>query len=198
MKIKQFFLLCLFPVLPVFAGNPVDDFAKSPLLENANVSLLVSDANTGQALYQFRPKSLATPASTMKLVTTATALELLGPDFCFETKLEIDGKVSADSILAGNLYIHGGGDPTLGSEKLGEKDFFPQWIQAVKNAGIKKITGQIIADATLFDDEGVNPRWTWEDMGNYYAAGAYGISYMDNTYKLVLQSGQEGTTPRDS
>ena len=100
-----------------------------------------------------------------------------------------------DSVLKGNLYIHGGGDPTLGSEKLGEKDFFPKWIQALKNAGIKKITGQIVADATLFDDEGVNPHWTWEDIGNYYAAGAYGISYMDNTCKLVLKSGEEGTTP---
>jgi len=195
MKIKQIFFIFLFPALSLFAGNPVDDFAKSLLLENANVSLLVKDANTGQTLYQFRPKSLATPASTMKLVTTATALELLGPDFCFETKLEIDGKISKDSVLTGNLYIHGGGDPTLGSEKLGEKDFFPRWIQAVKIAGIKRITGQIIADASLYDDEGVNPHWTWEDIGNYYAAGAYGISYMDNTYKLVLRSGQEGTTP---
>jgi len=195
MKIKLIFFLLLFPALSLFAGNPVDDFVRSPLLENANVSLLVKDLKTGETIYDFRPKSLATPASTMKLVTTATALELLGPDFCFETKLEVDGKISKDSVLTGNLYIRGGGDPTLGSEKLGEKDFLSKWIQAVKNAGIKRIEGGIVADASLYDDEGVNPHWTWEDMGNYYASGAYGISYMDNTYKLVLRSGHEGTTP---
>lgn len=195
MKIKQVIFPLLFSTVSLFAGNPVDDFVKNPMFENANVSLLVKNLNNGQLLYQFRPNSVAIPASTMKLVTTATALELLGPDFCFETKLEIDGKITKDSVLEGNLYIRGGGDPTLGSEKLGDTGFLTKWVNAVKNAGIKKIKGQIVADASLFDDEGVNPHWTWEDMGNYYAAGAYGISYMDNTFKLVLRSGKEGTTP---
>ncbi|MBP6662848.1 MAG: D-alanyl-D-alanine carboxypeptidase/D-alanyl-D-alanine-endopeptidase, partial [Paludibacter sp.] len=97
--------------------------------------------------------------------------------------------------LNGNLYIRGGGDPTLGSEKLGDTTFLVKWVEAIKNRGIRKINGRVIADAGLFDDEGVNPKWTWEDMGNYYAAGIYGISYLDNTYRLVLRSGSVGTTP---
>ena len=144
MKIKQIFFFLLFPALSLFAGNPVDEFTQSTLLENANISLLVKDLKTGETLYQYRPNSLATPASTMKLVTTSTILELFGPDFRFQTKLEIDGNVNKDSVLNGNLYIVGGGDPTLGSEKLGEKDFFPKWIKAVRSAGIKKITGIIM------------------------------------------------------
>jgi D-alanyl-D-alanine carboxypeptidase/D-alanyl-D-alanine-endopeptidase (penicillin-binding protein 4) len=128
-------------------------------------------------------------------VTTAAALEILGPKFCFQTKLEIDGKINSEGVLNGNLYIRGGGDPTLGSEHLGDKDFLLKWVEEVKKAGIKQINGQIIADGTIYDDLGVNPKWTWEDIGNYYAAGAYGISYMDNTYQLVLRSGENGTTP---
>jgi D-alanyl-D-alanine carboxypeptidase/D-alanyl-D-alanine-endopeptidase (penicillin-binding protein 4) len=164
-------------------------------MENANISLLVKDIATNKTICQFRPNNSTIPASTMKVVTTAAALELLGPDFCFQTKLEIDGTLNSKGVLNGNLYIRGGGDPTLGSEHLGDKDFLIKWVEEIKKVGIKKITGQIIADGTIYDDQGVNPKWTWEDIGNYYAAGAYGISYMDNTYQLVLRSGIEGTTP---
>jgi D-alanyl-D-alanine carboxypeptidase/D-alanyl-D-alanine-endopeptidase (penicillin-binding protein 4) len=177
------------------AKNPVVDFVNNPLLENANISLLVKDLSTNKTLFQYRPNNSTIPASTMKLVTTAAALEILGPKFCFQTKLEIDGKINSEGVLNGNLYIRGGGDPTLGSEHLGDKDFLLKWVEEVKKAGIKQINGQIIADGTIYDDLGVNPKWTWEDIGNYYAAGAYGISYMDNTYQLVLRSGENGTTP---
>jgi D-alanyl-D-alanine carboxypeptidase/D-alanyl-D-alanine-endopeptidase (penicillin-binding protein 4) len=179
----------------VMAKNPVVDFVNNPLLENANISLLVKDLSTNKTLFQYRPNNSTIPASTMKLVTTAAALEILGPKFCFQTKLEIDGKINSEGVLNGNLYIRGGGDPTLGSEHLGDKDFLLKWVEEVKKAGIKQINGQIIADGTIYDDLGVNPKWTWEDIGNYYAAGAYGISYMDNTYQLVLRSGENGTTP---
>ena len=123
--------------LQLNAISPVDKFINNSLLQNANVSLLVKDLSTNETLYEYRSKNSITPASTMKVVTTSTALELLGPDFRFETKLEIDGNISPDSVLNGNLYIRGGGDPTLGSDKLGDKDFFPKWIEAVRNAGIK-------------------------------------------------------------
>ena len=141
----------------LLAKNPVDDFINNPLLANANISLLVKDLATNKTICQYRPTNSSIPASTMKLVTTATALELLGPTFRFQTKLEIDGTLSSTGILNGNLYIRGGGDPTLGSEHLGDKDFLTKWVEEVKKAGIKKITGQIIADGSLYDNEGVNP-----------------------------------------
>ena len=177
------------------AKNPLADFINNPVMENAGISLLVKNLATNKIIYQFRPKNSAIPASTMKLITTATALELLGPGFCFQTKLEFDGTINSKGILNGNLYIRGGGDPTLGSEHMGDKAFLNKWVEEVKRAGIKKIVGQVIADGTLYDNQGVNPKWTWDDIGNYYAAGAYGISYMDNTFQLVLRSGSEGTTP---
>ena len=188
-------LALLFCHLMIFAQNPIERFVKNSLLENANISLLVKDMNANQTLYKYRSKSAVTPASTMKLVTTASALEMLGSDFCFKTILAIDGKISRDSVLTGNLYIRGGGDPTLGSDKIGDADFLTKWVAAIRQAGINRITGRIIPDSGIFDDEGVNPHWTWEDIGNYYAAGAYGIAYMDNTCRVVLRSGAEGTIP---
>jgi D-alanyl-D-alanine carboxypeptidase/D-alanyl-D-alanine-endopeptidase (penicillin-binding protein 4) len=195
MKMRQIILVLLFSTSLLYAANPLDAFVKSPLLENANVSLLVKDLNTGVVLSQYRSKNLTIPASTMKLVTTSTALELFGPEFRFETKLKIHGNITKDSVLNGDLYVVGGGDPTLGSEKLGEKDFFLSWIEALKKAGVRKITGRIIADESIFESQVINPKWTWEDMGNYYAPGIHGISYLDNTYRMVFRSGAVGTTP---
>ena len=195
MKLKFCLLSFLLCHLLSFAANPMENFINNPLMKNANISLIVKDLTSDKTICEYRSNNVTIPASTMKLVTTATALELLGPSFCFQTKLEIDGTLSHDGTLNGNLYIRGGGDPTLGSEKMGDADFLKKWVEAVKEYGIKKINGQIVADGTIFDDEGVNPKWTWEDIGNYYAAGAYGISYMDNTFKLVLKSGNTGTVP---
>ena len=195
MKTMRVLFPILFFTLCVYAGNPVDDFIKSPLLANANVSLLVKDVNTGQTLYQSRAGNVSIPASTMKLVTTATALEMFGPDMRFETRLEIDGWVGKDSTLTGNIYIRGGGDPTLGSEKLGERVFLSKWVTAIRAAGINKINGRIIADNSNFEQQVVNIKWTWEDMGNYYAPGIHGLSYLDNTFRLVFRSGKIGTTP---
>lgn len=197
MKLRYTLLLLLSLAVIAFASakNPVDEFVESPLLRNANISLLVKDAATNQTLYQYRPNSCTTPASTMKLVTTATILELFGGDYRFETRLAVAGKITKDSVLEGNLIIHGGGDPTLGSEKLGERNFLPKWVAAIRAAGIKRINGRIIADESNFEDQVINPKWTWEDMGNYYAPGIHGISYLDNTFRTVFRSGKIGTTP---
>lgn len=189
-----FAFLLLFTIV-AFSHKAVSDFTQSSLLKNANVSLLVQDLTTGQVLYEYRPKSMSIPASTMKVVTTATVLELFGSDYRFETKLLVDGTVSKEGVLNGNLIIRGGGDPTLGSDKLGNKDFISLWVESVKATGIKRIVGRIVADESIFDTQVINPKWTWEDMGNYYAPGIHGISYLDNTYRTTFRSGDYGTTP---
>ena len=196
MKKFLFVLVLFFMSLCVNATNPLNDFRNNPLLENATISLLVKSLTTWAVVCDYRSNNSVVPASTMKLVTTATALEVLGADFRFKTKLEIIGKLGADGVLNGDLYIRGGGDPTLGSEKLGDSKFLDKWVEAVKGFGIRKITGRIIADAGLFDNEGVNVKWSWEDIGNYYAAGVYGLAYCDNAYKLVLKTGAIGSVPQ--
>lgn len=188
----------LFPIIlfvfsiSALSQNALADFVQNPLLKNANISLLVKDLKSNKSLYGYRANNSAVPASTMKLVTTATALEMFGPDFRFSTTLEMDGELK-DGVLNGNLIIRGGGDPTLGSAKMGDKDFMNKWVEAVKTAGIKKINGRIIANTSVFDQQVVNPRWIWEDMGNYYAPGIHGISYLDNTFRLILKSGKVGS-----
>jgi len=175
------------------AANPIQQFVNNKIMSSANISVLVTDLSTGKTVCDYRSQHAATSASTTKLITTATALELFGTDYKFETKLETDGYLSKDSVLTGNLYIRAGGDPTLGSEKIGDTDFLNQWVAEIRLAGINTIQGQIIVVNDIFDNEVINRNWTWEDMGNYYAPGIHAISYLDNTFQLYFKSGTMGT-----
>lgn len=182
--------------LSVFANDPIDKFINEPSMQNANISILVKDLKTGKELYQQRPNHATIPASTMKVLTTATALELMGANYQYKTVLAHDGSIDHQSgVLNGNLYIIGNGDPTLGSLRMGDRQFLSKWADAIKAAGIAKINGSIIADESRFDNEGSNPKWTWDDIGNYYAPGIYAIAYRDNTLNVTFKSGAVGTTP---
>ena len=165
-------------------------------MRGASFSLVVKDVQEGKTVYSYDTDRLQSPASVLKTVATATALEILGEDYRYPTTLEYDG-ILENGTLEGNLYIKGSGDPSLGSSHFapGQNKFLSTWIAALQKAGIKHITGSVISDESIFDTEGVSIKWLREDMGNYYAPGSYGISIFDNMYKLSLQTGAAGTRP---
>ena len=193
-------LLCLLICLHLLAGAqtpaPVKWLLQAPYMRGASFSLVVKDVQEGRTVYSYDTDRLQSPASVLKTVATATALEILGEDYRYPTTLEYDG-VLENGTLEGNLYIKGSGDPSLGSSHFapGQNKFLSTWIAALQKAGIKHITGSVISDESIFDTEGVSIKWLREDMGNYYAPGSYGISIFDNMYKLSLQTGAAGTRP---
>ena len=174
------------------AAGSVDILLKHPVTSSANIVLLVQDVTTGEVIDSYRSTNVAPPASVMKLLPTATALESYGEDYQFSTYIEHSGYI-ADGVLHGDLYVRGTGDPTLGSQKVGDRNFLNKWVKAVKDAGIREIRGSVVADLSFFDADAVNPGWIWEDIGNYYAPGIYALSYMDNTMNVVLRSGAVGS-----
>ena len=193
-------LLCLLLCLHLLAGAqtpaPVKWLLQAPDMRGASFSLVVKDVQEGKTVYSYDTDRLQSPASVLKTVATATALEILGEDYRYPTTLEYDG-ILESGTLEGNLYIKGSGDPSLGSSHFapGQNKFLSTWIAALQKAGIKHITGSVISDESIFDTEGVSIKWLREDMGNYYAPGSYGISIFDNMYKLSLQTGAAGTRP---
>ena len=193
-------LLCLLICLHLLAGAqtpaPVKWLLQAPYVRGASFSLVVKDVQEGRTVYSYDTDRLQSPASVLKTVATATALEILGEDYRYPTTLEYDG-ILENGTLEGNLYIKGSGDPSLGSSHFapGQNKFLSTWIAALQKAGIKHITGSVISDESIFDTEGVSIKWLREDMGNYYAPGSYGISIFDNMYKLSLQTGAAGTRP---
>lgn len=193
-------LLCLLICLHLLAGAqtpaPVKWLLQAPYMRGASFSLVVKDVQEGRTVYSYDTDRLQSPASVLKTVATATALEILGEDYRYPTTLEYDG-ILENGTLEGNLYIKGSGDPSLGSSHFapGQNKFLSTWIAALQKAGFKHITGSVISDESIFDTEGVSIKWLREDMGNYYAPGSYGISIFDNMYKLSLQTGAAGTRP---
>jgi D-alanyl-D-alanine carboxypeptidase/D-alanyl-D-alanine-endopeptidase (penicillin-binding protein 4) len=168
-----------------------ETFRVDSSLAHASVSLCVADARTGDILIDYNSGISLAPASVMKLITTSAALELLGPEYTFKTNVGYTGKLNKSSgRLKGDIIIHGGGDPALGSAYFKEHydGFIENWVAEIKKLGIKRISGRVITDDTYFDYLPVPAKWLWEDEGNYYGAGAYGLSVFDNTYEIHLKT----------
>ena len=148
-----------------------------PLLSEANIGVDVRDLKTGEVVEQYRSDNVIPPASVMKLLTTSCALEVLGEGFRFETALQWDDT---------NLYIVGSADPSLSASVESE------FVRAVREAGIQRIPGRVVADMSCLSADATNPAWLYEDVSNYYAPGIFGINYLSNTMNIVLRSGELG------
>lgn len=175
----------------------IERFLNAPYMQGASVSIMIKNIDDGSVIYSYDADREIIPASVMKIVTTATALELVGENFRYETAIMYDGHIH-NGILDGNIYIRGSGDPTIGSADMGpDRDkTIREWITAIKNTGIKEITGRVIADESIFDTEGISMKWMREDLGSYYGQGCYGLNMYDNRYSLFLNTGEPDSKPR--
>jgi D-alanyl-D-alanine carboxypeptidase/D-alanyl-D-alanine-endopeptidase (penicillin-binding protein 4) len=176
--------------------SAMEKFLDAPYMHGASVSIMIKDIYNDSVTFSYDADREVIPASVIKTVTTATALELLGENFRYETAVMHDGDIR-EGTLYGNIYIRGSGDPTLGSSDV-ETDrdkTIRKWISAVKNKGIKKITGAVIADESIFDTEGISMKWLREDLGSYYGQGCYGLNIFDNRYSLFLNTGNADSKP---
>ena len=147
----------------------------------------------GKTLANFQAEKCLVPASIEKVLTTSTALALLGDTFRFKTSILIDGKISADGILNGNIIIKGGGNPVLGSLKGSNQNIeevITDFAQKIKAAGINKILGNVLADVSYFEYEPVPAFWTWYDIGNYYAPHINALNIGENQYELWFKPGK--------
>jgi len=168
------------------------DFKNDKKLKNASIGFLAIDTKTGETISELNPDLSLMPASTQKIITTAAAFEVLGKNYRFKTTLQYSGNIDTiNKCLNGDIYIKGGADPTLGSEHFDKNKsylFIKSWISAIKNKKIDTINGRIITDASIYSNEITPPKWSWEDVGNYYGAGANGLTAFDNKYKIYLSS----------
>lgn len=180
-------------------ADRVQEFATRPELRGAQIGIDVIDVQSGSRIAAFQPYNSLIPASTLKLITTAAAYDILGPEHRFATELAIAGKV-IDGTLKGDVYILGGGDPTLASPYMDGVPRLPalldRWSSALNKAGIQRIEGRIIGDGSYFGTDGAAAGWPWADLGNYYGAGAYGLNIHENSYSLdLLQRNTLGSPP---
>ncbi|MGZ8536796.1 MAG: D-alanyl-D-alanine carboxypeptidase/D-alanyl-D-alanine endopeptidase, partial [Flavisolibacter sp.] len=170
-------------------------FESDPQLRNAISSLYVIDGRTGKVIFSKNSLIGLAPASTQKIITSATAYELLGKDFRYQTYIGYDIGIENQELL-GNLYFIGSGDPTLGSwrwQTTKEQVVFQKIVDAFTNNKIRNIRGDIWIDDLQFGINPVPDGWIWQDIGNYYGAGAWGFNWHENQYDLVLKGGYESS-----
>lgn len=145
-----------------------------PVLRNANWGFVVYDPKTEKIVTAYNETAPLIPASTTKLLTTETAFSLLGTQYRWNTQLEYSGSVDVDGVLTGNLYIVGSGDPSLGGNRGGAASYTQivnQYLDAIQEKGIKKITGDIIIQTAIFKEnkkQELPQNIVWLEQANYF------------------------------
>jgi len=167
--------------------------------------VLVTDAATGEVLYTRNADGYFMPASNAKLFTTALALATLGPDYRVRTTVASSGALDADGVLNGDLVLIGRGDANLSNRKFpyGKKEeregppekVLAEFAAAVAVRGVKEITGDVIADDSLFQHEQFPSGWLVDDILWSYGAAVSAIAINDNTFTLDLRPGVRDGDP---
>lgn len=174
-------------------------FAAADLGRKAQLGLHVIDMKTRRTLVDINSDAALKPASLMKLATVAAALEILGPDEVFRTRLETAAPIVGGSLM-GDLLIRGGGDPSLGprftAEKSNVSGMIDGWTAQLKARGIRRIVGNVIGDDTRYADERHSPYWEKRDAAEWYSAEVSALTYNDNVLDVLWRSGAAGDRPQ--
>lgn len=169
----------------------VEKVLARPALADADIGIDVRVLETGSEVYKHQQNQPLTPASNQKLLVSTVALSLLGPDFTYDTTVFGSSAIGEDGVLDGDLWIVGSGDPSLTSARLSElaKDL-------VAETGLKKVTGGVYGDGTVFDDKLIGEGWSEEDLSLSYSPEIAGLNCDLNIISISLAPGdKEGDEP---
>ncbi len=198
MKKVWLFIYLLIPVssfcqdIALQLGAAIKKIEEDDQFKHAIVSLYVVDAKTGSVIFDKNGVIGLAPASCQKIVTSVTALELLGPDFRFKTYITHDQGIK-NGILQGNIYVVGQGDPTFGSERwynTKAESILKKIAVILRQNNIKSIAGSLVGDDRYFAFDPLPNGWVWEDIGNYYGAGVWGINWRENQFDVTFKTGK--------
>lgn len=184
MRARLVGLLCLIALVfggaaPVVAQDrsglvaDLDTLLSAPGLDGADVALVVRTLD-GQTVYSRGADRRRQPASNAKLVTSVAALDVLGPDYRFDTTVHATGRRHGP-VQDGDLYLRGTGDPTMLAAD------YDALAKKVADAGVRVVTGRLVADDTWFDDVRLGTSWAWDDEPYYYSAQVSALTAAPDT-----------------
>ena len=171
----------------------INSLEKDEQFAHSILSMYVVETGTGNVVYEHNAQTGMAPASCQKVITSASAFELLGKDYRYKTYIGYDNLIT-NGTLKGNLFFAASGDPTLGSWRWNETKqeiIFKKLLATLNKKGIKKIDGNIYINDLGFSYQPIPDGWIWQDIGNYYGAGAWPLNWHENQYDLNLKSGNE-------
>lgn len=162
-------------------------------LKHGIIGVSVVKSETGEKICEINAQIGLVPASCQKIITSATAMELLGTAYRYQTVLGYRGKIH-EGVLEGDLCVIGSGDPSLGSwryDSTKEEKQLSRFVDMLQKAGIRKVAGKLIGYTGTWETETLPGGWIWDDIGNYYGAGTSALNWHENQYDLVLHSGKQ-------
>ncbi|MDQ2800839.1 MAG: D-alanyl-D-alanine carboxypeptidase/D-alanyl-D-alanine-endopeptidase [Armatimonadota bacterium] len=176
---------CLAPVRA--AGSlsaALDRVLDAPALRGGITGAIVCRVSDGRVLYAHNPDTRLLPASNRKLFTSAAALELLGDDYRLQTELRAAQKADANGVLTGDLFLCGGGDGLLSLDDL------DAMAQTLQKAGVRKITGNVVGDGSMFTDGPYGFGWEWDDFSDEEFPQLSGLEANEGVLGVHVASGK--------
>ncbi|MBZ5495525.1 MAG: D-alanyl-D-alanine carboxypeptidase/D-alanyl-D-alanine-endopeptidase [Acidobacteriia bacterium] len=176
---------------PAYAGTTLEtiqtkiaQFLKRPGVRSAAWGIEIFDPATNNVVLSVNPDKTFQPASVLKVVTTAAALEKLGPDFRFRTGAYTDGTVLPDGTLAGDVILVGRGDPNLmdPARELLDKPALQELAEKLRDLGVRKIQGNVIGDDSYFEFTTHGKGWSAHDLRSVYGAPINALSINNNVF----------------
>jgi D-alanyl-D-alanine carboxypeptidase/D-alanyl-D-alanine-endopeptidase (penicillin-binding protein 4) len=175
------------PAPPAQLQRDIDAILAKPELERGYWGVLVKSLKTGETLYALNERKLMMPASNMKIVTLAAAIDRLGWDYTYATRFLAAGSIQAGS-LQGDVIVVGSGDPSFGSGGSADAAL-DACAEKLKGLGVRTIAGRIIGDDNAFDDDGLGFGWSWDDLPDDYAAAVGALQFNENSARLTVAPG---------
>jgi serine-type D-Ala-D-Ala carboxypeptidase/endopeptidase (penicillin-binding protein 4) len=168
-----------------------------PRFAQAQWGVKAVSLDSGLTLFQRNEDKLLKPASNAKLYTAALALDRLGPDYRIQTSFYAAAKPDAQGVIHGDLLVYGRGDPCFSARfHAGDyKKALQPALDALLDAGVKKIDGGIIGDESYFHGAPFGAEWAWEDLQEYYGAPASALTFQDNVIDLMFKPGRAAGDP---
>ncbi len=189
---KRFYTIFLF-ISFLFVGHfgfaqDFDELIPKEAKSNGKLGVLVKSLSTDKKILEHNSNKLFTPASNQKIITSATALSLLGSDYRFKTEFYSGGGI-IDGVLYGGLYVKGYGDPTTTTQHLNSI------VYELKKLGVKEIRGGITVDDSYFDDVRYGKGWKAEWKGDFYSPPISALTLNHNTFEIKVYPTKSGRVP---
>jgi serine-type D-Ala-D-Ala carboxypeptidase/endopeptidase (penicillin-binding protein 4) len=153
--------------------------------------------DSGKLLFEHNAQKLFSPASNSKLYTVALALDRLGPDYRIKTSLYAKARPDQTGTLNGDLLVYGRGDPTVNARVHGGDIYqaLEPLISALTNAGVRRVTGDLVGDASFISGPEFGSGWSWDDQEYYYGAEISALTINDNTLQTTVKPGDHVGAP---
>jgi len=172
-------------------AKAIDDLLNESDAGRARWGVFVMSLKDGRVLYSHDANQLFTPASNMKVYTTAVALDLLGADYRWRTSVYANKQPEA-GIIEGDLTLYGRGAPDLITKSNGDAPSLTTLADQVYQAGVREVRGNIIGDNSYFRGELFGEGWQWNDIQWYFGAEPSALSIDENSVEVTIAPAKEG------